>query len=297
MSAIAERLAGRVLGRAQDVPLVVITPWRPGVLPRLVELWWFRSTIPYLWKEFILARYRRTYLSWLWIPLRPGIDIASRTLLFGGFLQVGSGDRPYFIYIAFASAGWTMFEGTLKWGTRAVQRGNSIVRGLHFPRSVLLAGALAPAAMDFVLYSGVAIVGTIYYLLVQQHNYLAPPPQMVVGVLGLALLMLFGLALSLFTAPLAMITKEIRYLLGFVTQFWYFVTPVVYAISTLPPKYRLIAEANPITAPIEMVKFGFLSTAPPETISLFTCFVGLFVLLATGLWFFSRCEHAAVQRL
>jgi lipopolysaccharide transport system permease protein len=293
MSAVAERPRRR----AESQPITVITPWRPGVWHRLYELWRYRRLMPFMWKEFILRRYRTTYLSWLWIPLRPGIDIASRTLLFGGFLQIGSGDRPYFIYVAFASAGWMMFESSLKWATRAVRRGKSIAGGLYFPRTALIAGATAPAVVDFFLYAAVAIIGTVYYLLAQGHNYLAPPKQMVVGVLGLGILMLFGLSMGLFTAPIAMITKEVRYAIGYLTQFWYYITPVVYPISTLPKEYRSIALLNPITAPIEMVKFGFLSTAPPETTSLISCFIGLAVMLFGGLSFFSRLEHAAVDRL
>ena len=258
MRTVLERAGRAGPQRAEDLPIIVILPWRHGVLPRFVEIWRCRSLLPYIWKEFIVKRYRKTYLGLLWIPLKPGIDILSRTLLFGGFLQVGSGDRPYFIFIAFASAGWQVFDSTLKWGTRALQRGKSITAGLHFPGAAVMTGAIGPVAMDFVLYSGVAVIGILYYLVVQGHNYLAPPSQMVVGVLGLALLLLFGLSISLFTAPITLITKEIRYALGYLTQFWYFITPVVYDINHIPPKYRMIAEVNPITAPIEMVKFGFV---------------------------------------
>jgi lipopolysaccharide transport system permease protein len=293
MSAVTERSRTRV----ESAPHTVISPWRPGVWPRLTELWRYRRLMPYMWKEFILRRYRATYLAWIWIPLRPAIDIASRTLLFGGFLQVGSGDRPYFIFIAFASAGWQLFDSSLKWATRAVRRGKSIAGDLYFPRTALITGAIAPAIVDFILYAAVAIIGTVYYLVVQGDNYLAPPKQWLVAVLGLGILMLYGMAIGLFTSPLAMITKEVRYFLGYVMQFWYYVTPVVYSTSSLPQQYRWIAVVNPITAPIEMVKFGFLSTAPPETISLISCFIMLPVLLFGGLRFFSRFEHAAVDRL
>src|SRR6266540_2527874 len=109
MSVVAHGSAEASRERVDSLPITVIGPWHPGVWPRLHEFWRHKPLFPYLWKEFIIRRYRQTYLSWLWIPLRPAIDIASRTLLFGGFLQVGSGDRPYFIYIAFASAGWQLF--------------------------------------------------------------------------------------------------------------------------------------------------------------------------------------------
>jgi len=253
--------------------------------------------MPYLGKEFVLRRYRKTYLGMLWIPAKPGIDILSKALFFGGVLNVSSGNRPYFIFLAFASAGWMIFERAWHWGTRCIQYANRAVRGLHFPRSMAAAATAFPAMVDFILYALVAIVGTLYYLLTRHHWYLAPPQQMVIGVAGLTMLIVFGLALGLFTAPLAMITKESRYLVVYINQILYFVTPIVYPISSIPPRYRTIAEYNPLTGPIEMVKFGFVSTAPPEFTSVIVSIVALAVVVCGGLWFSSRFERTAVARL
>jgi homopolymeric O-antigen transport system permease protein len=279
------------------LPVTVIGPWKQGVLARFKELWRNKRVLPYLMKEFIAKRYRRTYLGLLWIPLRPGLDIASRSLLFGGFLQVGSGDRPYFIFIAFASAGWQVFDSSLKWSSRALQRGKSIVSGLHFPRLVLMSGAVGPVALDFLTYAAVAIIGTAYYLFFQGTNYLAAPQQWILGIVGLAMLLLFGVGLGLIIGPVSMHTREIRYMLSYFTQFLYFVTPVVYDLNHIPPQYRKIAEVNPLTAPMELVKYGFLDTSLPSATSMTISFVGLGLLTFFGLNFFSRLERAAVERL
>ena len=105
MNVVIERLrrpAEEASAQSSELPITVISPWRHGVIGRFQDIWRTRSLMPYMWREFILKRYRKTYLGVLWIPLKPGIDILSQTLLFGGFLQVGSGDRPYCIFIAFA---------------------------------------------------------------------------------------------------------------------------------------------------------------------------------------------------
>jgi lipopolysaccharide transport system permease protein len=297
MSAVAERSPARAPAHPHDEPVTVFEPWRPGVLPRLEEIWRFRSLIPYLGKQFIFKRYRKTFLSWIWIPLRPGIDIASRALLFGGFLQVGSGDRPYFIFLAFASAGWVIFNSCLHWGVRAVKMSRSIASGVHFPRTLPVIAATFPAAVDFLLYALVAVVGTLYYLIAKGQNYLAPIEQMPVAALGVLLLVMLGLSFGMVIAPLAVVTKEVRYLLGYGMQFWYFVTPVVYAVSSLPQKYQPIAVYNPVTAPLEMIRYGLLSTSAPETASIISCAVTIPVFLVIGLLVSSRFERAAVARL
>jgi lipopolysaccharide transport system permease protein len=174
---------------------------------------------------------------------------------------------------------------------------SSFSGGAHFPRHLTVAAAAGPAFVDFLLYVGVALIATIYFLITRGVNYLAPPEQMVVAAFGLLLLTVFGLCVGMVTGPIAAITKEVRYAIAYIIQFWYFITPIVYPISGIPEKYRPIAELNPITAPVEMVKYGFLSTAPPGTKSLISCAVGMVVVIVGGLHMFSRFERAAVDRL
>jgi homopolymeric O-antigen transport system permease protein len=297
MTAVAEQTSRQAASPFAEQRVHVITPWRPGVVPRFHELWRYRSVLPWMGKEFIVKRYRRTYLGLLWIPLRPGMDILTQTFIFGGVLQVGSGDRPYFIFIAFGRAGWMIFDRALHWSARAVRFARSTVRGLHCPRSLVLAATAFPTLMDFLLYSIVAIIGLLYFLVVKGTWYLAPPQQMVVGVLGLVLMLLFGLGVGLFVAPLAANTKEVRYVITYFTQFLYFVTPIVKPLNELRGLYHTVALYNPLTAPIEMVNYGFLSTNDLEPESVFTCTITLAVIICGGLWFSSRFERAAVARL
>jgi lipopolysaccharide transport system permease protein len=280
-----------------DEPIGVISPWRAGVWPRFLELWHQRSVIPWMGKEFILKRYRRTYLGALWIPLRPGMDILTQTFIFGGLLQVGSGDRPYFIFIAFGRAGWIIFDRALHWSTRSVRLANAVVRGVHVPRSLVSAATIFPTMMDFLLYSLIAIVGVFYYLIFRGHWYLAPPQQQVIGIFGLMLMTLFGIAVGLFIAPIAANTKEIRFVITYFVQFLYFMTPIVKPLSNLHGIYYTIGLWNPLTAPIELVNYGFLGTNDLYPESLLSSAVGLVVLTIGGLVFSTRFERAAVARL
>jgi lipopolysaccharide transport system permease protein len=278
-------------------PIHVTEPWKAGVGPRFKELWYYHSVLPWMGKEFIVKRYRRTYLGLLWIPLRPGLDILTQTFIFGGLLQVGSGDRPYFIYIAFGRAGWMIFDRSLHWSARSVRFASSMVRGLYCPRSLIQAATVFPTMMDFLLYLLIAIIGLFYFLITRGTWYLAPPQQMIVGFFGLFMMILFGLGIGLFIAPLAANTKEVRYVIAYFVSFLYFVTPIIKPLSDLQGIYHTIALWNPLTAPIEMVNYGFLSTNDLEPQSVLSSAIGLVIIIITGLRFSSRFERAAVARL
>jgi len=94
-----------------------------------------------------------------------------------------------------------------------------------------------------------------------------------------------------------LVTKEVRYLQMYLIQFWMMVTPIVFDIDHIPAQYKTIVEYNPLTGPVEMVQFGFLSTSPPATTSLIVTFVWLTVMVIGGFVFSSRFERTAVARL
>lgn len=272
-------------------------PWKPGVLHRLTEVWTYRRLIPFYGKTYMLRRVKNTWLGWIWIPLRPGIDLMSKTLFFHSALGAGGGDRPYIIYLAFGQAGWVVFHSVNHWAGRAIRMSEKVLKTAYMPRLPRLVAVLVPAAIDFLLTISVALVAVVVYVFTRGHFYLVPSLQIMMGFLGILLLALWGLALGVVTSPWSVYTRDIRYSFAYVTQFWFFVTPVAIPLSELHNKTLYeIEKVNPITAPILLVQWGFQDTAPPPTISLITCFGTLFLLLTVGLWSFNRFERAAVLR-
>lgn len=301
MSTVAQRrpAAPSVAGAAAPPTssVTVIEPWKPGVVPRLVEIWQYRALLGYLARELVMRRYRKTYLGWWWIPLRPAIQIVAGGFVFGGVLSVAYGNRPYMIGFAFSTAAWIIFERSLHWGTRSIRLARAFARGRHFPRTLAVFSSAGPAIVDFLLNLLVAIIAVFVYLIIQGKWYLAPPQQMAIGMLGLLMLITFGLSVSLVTGPLAMITKEVRYIVSYLVQFWYFITPIVIPLSEVPENLRPVMQLNPLTGPVQMVQFGFISTSPPDPTAVLSSIVGLFIAVVGGLQFFSRFERGAVSRL
>jgi ABC-type polysaccharide/polyol phosphate export permease len=279
-------------------PVHVIAPWRPGTAHRLQELWAYRRLIPWFGKQYMLRRVRNTWLGWLWIPLRPALQLFSQTLFFHSALGAKSGDKPYFIFLAFGSAGWVLFNSMTHWSVRAMRMSSNFLKGAYAPRLPRMAAILAPALLDFFFSIIVALVSIVVYVFTRGHLYLVPSLQVLGGVLGIVLLGLWGLGLGLVTSPWSAYARDVRFSFTYVTQFWFFITPVAWSLSDAHNKQIVaLATYNPITAPVLMVQHGFLDTKPPPTVSVATSVIGLTILLVIGLWSFSRFERAAVARL
>jgi lipopolysaccharide transport system permease protein len=278
-------------------PIHVIEPWRPGVLARLEEVWRTRYLLPYFGLRFVQRRYKNTWLGWVWLPLRPGLDMLTKALFFGGFLGVSSGTRPYIIFYTFGAAGWILFDSMHKWGIRGIRMSNRFIRKAWCPRLPRITSIIVPALFDLAMSTIVAVIAVFYYLFSRGKLYVYPSHQMLIALGGFMLLALWGLTLAIWFGPMTTHAKDLRLSLNYVTQFWYVVTPIAYPISSLPPKYQPIAELNPLTAPIEMVKYGFLDTHPPTLKEMISTFTTLAVALVAGLWLFDRSERAAVARV
>lgn len=279
--------AGRVLAPPRWTPMEV-----------LLDAWRHRALIPYFGRRFLERRYARTVLGWFWIPLRPTLDVGARVLLFGGFLGVASGDRPYFMFFIIGMAAWQLFERTALWALRALEVNRALLSRAYVSRLAAVIAAAVPGVLEFLLYLGIAAIGALYYTLSHGTSYLTFGFRaMAAAGIGLVLLVLYGFGIGLWTAVMAAEARDVRFFARYVFGFWYFLTPVIYPISTIPERYRGLAELNPLTAPVELVKYGLLSTAPPSSSSLFVSLATLTVLLLGGLWYFARSQRPAVERI
>jgi ABC-type polysaccharide/polyol phosphate export permease len=273
----------------------VHTPRRPFEL-RLGQVWAYRRAIPYLGWSVALRRFRGTWLGWLWFPLRPGLQILSRAFVFGGLLQVSSGTRPYLIFLLVGQAGWDFFDKAVYWSFRPLNTHRRILSGTPIPWAAAVVSALIPAGVDAAQYALFGGIASVYYKLTRGSFYI----QLGFGsglrlLLGILLLALWAVAIGLIIAPLIVKARDIRFMVRYVISFWYFLTPVLYATSSLPHQYRVLANYNPITAPIELIKDSLLATGKPGSTSLLISCIGLAVLLPLGLLvcsFFERQAHA-----
>jgi ABC-type polysaccharide/polyol phosphate export permease len=84
--------------------------------------------------------------------------------------------------------------------------------------------------------------------------------------------------------------------MNYVLNFWVFLTPILYPIK-VPEKYAWAITLNPMAAFVETFKYGVLGL---DVLNL--RHLGIAVLISTvvfvsGLWFFSRAEGDAADKV
>ena len=286
-----------VRGWLSEPDVRVIEPRQPGVLERLAEYWRYRRLTLYFGGQMLEKLYRRTWLGWIWVPLRPVFTVVTSAFVFGGLLGVSSGDTPYILFFLFSIGCWELFSLSLLWGTRSIELGRRVLRRMYVPRLTCLIGATVISMTIFGIYFLMAVIALLAFLAIDGHLYLDLGLHTLLTPIAMAMSIAIALSIACFTSPYAAEARDVRFGINYLLGFWMFLSPVIYPFSGLSEKYKPFMALNPMTAPIEMFRWGLLGEGEVTTVALTSTLVAVFGVGALGLWFFNRMESRALDNL
>jgi lipopolysaccharide transport system permease protein len=222
---------------------------------QLSNVWRFRELVYFLaWRD-VKVRYKQTALGVSWVVLQPLITTVVFSLLFGGLLKVPSGSVPYPVFACAALVPWNYFAGSLGRASTSLVTNASLLTKVYFPRMVIpLSGVLA-SLVD-------ATVAFCVLLALMIHYHVAIPPSALLLPLFMLQAIVTALGFSLWFSALNVRFRDVTYLIPFVIQIWMYVTPVIYATTLIPERWRFLLVLNPMTGVVEGFRWALLGIAP-----------------------------------
>jgi lipopolysaccharide transport system permease protein len=284
---------------AAGADMWVIEPRQHSAFARLRELWSYR----YLWWFFasatVTSLYRRSALGWLWLLLRVMGPIGLNALLFGDMLNQAEkvDGPPYFLFFLCGMAAWMLFERSLFFITRSVERNRKLVTRVYFPRLILPVAAIAPGLVYVGVLLIVLVMTVVYYHQRDGVWYVSLHPRLLVSLAAIVLSLLFAIAVGLWTSVLQARYRDVRYALRYVMPFWFLLTPVIYPLATIADRYRWLVAINPMAPIVEAFKWGTFGDGVFPAVPAAMSLVLVVLTMVTGMWFFNREESASVDKL
>jgi len=242
-------------------------------------------------------RYEGLTLGPFWLLARPLAPILIGTLIFGGLLGVPSERVPYFLFFLTGTSCWRIFERSLMWVTRGLERVRSLVKKVYFPRIIAPIAAVSPALAEFAAMLGLLLIASVFYWFKDGVMYLQFGPKMFAAVGAIILTVFFSISVGLFTSVLQVRHRDVRYSMRYVNQFWMYATPVIYPMSQIPPKYHFLMYINPMAPLVETYKWGMLGIGEFPLRPFVSAIVVMTIVFAVGVVFFYRTEAASVDKL
>jgi lipopolysaccharide transport system permease protein len=265
--------------------LMRIKPSRGWVSLRLDELWQYRELLYFLTWRDIKVRYKQTILGVLWAVAQPVGMMVVFTIFLGRLAHVPSDGVPYPIFVLSALLLWQLFSAGLNESANSLVANERLITKVYFPRVIVPASAILSALVDFAIGFAIFLIVLPFWMGMPSGTLLFAPVFVIAAIIAA-----FGAGLWL--SALNVQYRDVRYVLGFLSQLWLFATPVVYPASIVPAKWRAIYALNPMTGIIEGFRWSIVGGPQPSAVVLLSSVSATFVLLISGLYYFNRMEDS-----
>ena len=275
---------GSTSPHAERRPTVTIQPTRGWSALNLRELWTYRDLLFILAARDVKLRYKQTGLGITWVILQPLIAALIFTVMFGRFAKLPSDGHPYIVFVFTGVLVWNYFAQVLQRAGNSLITDARLITKVYFPRLAIPLASTFSALIDLC----VALVVLAVLMLV----YGIPPTWRLLTLplfVGLAAVTATGV--SLWLSALNVKYRDFVHAMPFMLQVWMFASPVAYATSIVPEKWRLLYSLNPAVAFIEGTRWAVLGTSSIRIeMVILTAVVSLTIFVA-GAFFFRRVER------
>jgi lipopolysaccharide transport system permease protein len=274
-----------------------IEPRSAGVIARLGEVWRYRRMFAFFGQRAMRKLYQRTVLGRAWIFLRPLIPLCVRVFIFGALLEVGTATRvPYFLFLAVGSAAWELFASCVMWATRSLELNGGMLSRMYVPRLILPVATMVPGFVYFAIHLAVIAVALVYYRF-QDGVWYLDSTWILAAPVAVVLLVLFAVAIGLWTSVLAVGARDVRFGLGYTLEFWVYLTPVIYPMAIVPGQVQWAFMLNPLAVLVVAFRGALLGGEGPDPWAWWAAVGMIGAVLVSGLAFFQRAEAEAVDSL
>jgi lipopolysaccharide transport system permease protein len=248
------------------------------------ELWEYRELLYFLTWRDIKIRYKQTVLGAAWAIIQPVFMMVVFSLFFGKLAKVPSDGIPYPVFAFCALLPWQLFANAVGDSSNSLVGNQGLITKVYFPRLVIPMSAVLGALLDFFV-GLVVLVGLIFWY------GIVPGWQIITVPLFILLAMCTALAVGLWLSALSVKYRDVRYVIGFLVQFWLFATPVAYPSSIVPEKWRVVYALNPMAGVVEGFRWALLGKSSALSSMLWVSVGVVLVTLLGGLYYFRGMEQ------
>jgi len=255
------------------------------------EVYRYKDLLYFLVLRDVKAIYKQTILGFGWALIRPFVSMVIFTVIFGKFAGLEKtleGVVPYAVFSYVALIPWMYFSGALSGATSSLIGGSGIFSKVYFPRIIIPLTPVIAKLVDFAISFSLLIALMFYYGISPNMNIIYLPILIIIMILT-------AMGIGMWLSALAIQYRDVQQLMGFLIQILMYVTPIIWPITLIPEKYRLIYGLYPMVGVIEGFRAAIIGkTAMPwEMIGL--GFIVSLLMFLTGSIYFKYKERIFVD--
>lgn len=252
------------------------------------ELYQYRGLLLSLVQRELKARYRGSFLGFLWTFLNPTLHMLVYALLFTVVMRQNTPNYTFFMFVGLLP--WIWFTSSISGGASAISDRRDLMTKVRFPAQVLPTTVVVTNLCNYVLSLPLMLgLGIVFYGQWPTWHVIAFP-------LVVLIQLTFTLAITYIVAAINVTFRDLQHIVNNLLTMWFFATPVLYPLSTLQDETMRTAMAvfNPMTSLITSYQAIFYEHRLPDAVPLLA--LGAFsvaLLWSASMLFEARREEFA----
>jgi lipopolysaccharide transport system permease protein len=255
----------------------------------------------YLMRMFVrrdfASAYKQTILGPLWFFIQPLLTTLTFTVIFGNVAKISTDGLPQMVFYMSGITIWNYFSETLTATSNTFIQNASLFGKVYFPRLVLPITKVVSGLMKFGIQFLLFLMFLLYYMSIGAS--VKPDLYGILIVTPIVLLIMAGIGLGIGMILSALTTKyrDLTFLITFGVQLLMYATPVIYPMSSMSSKYKVLIEANPLSWIVEAFRKVYLGTGILDWNGILYSFGFMVVILLVGMVTFNRVERTFIDNV
>lgn len=272
---------------------VVITPKRALFDIGLREVWESRDLIALFMRRNFVVNYRQTVLGPFWYLAQPIATAAVYTIIFSIIIRMPTDGLPPVIFYLSGIIMWSNFSANLIATSDIFVANSGLFGKVYFPR---LTVPIATVLTNFVtLMLQVLVFGFLFGFEIWRGRAGLPSAAIVLTPVLFVINTLFAFGCGLIMSALTTRYRDLTSVIGTALQLWMYATPIIYPLSQVPEKWRLLAAVNPLSTTVELFRLAAFGMGSVTLVQMAISAAVLAAVLAVGVALFGRAEMNAVD--
>ena len=272
---------------------LIITPRKKWYDLQLADIWRYRDLIALFVRRDFVSRFKQTILGPLWHLLQPFMTSIVFTVIFGQIARLPTDGLPQILFYMSGTVLWNYFANCLT-GTSQTFISNARLFGkVYFPRLVMPISLVISNLISFLIQFTFFLAFFLFFYLrgsdIALTTWAFTLPLLILLMAGLGLG--FGIIISSLTTKY----RDLSYLVSFGVSLWMYGTPVIYPVSSIPERWRWVADINPVTPLVETFRAGFLGVGDASWARLGYSAAFMLLALFIGVVIFNRVEKTFID--
>ncbi len=190
-----------------------------------------------LMRANLKTRYRNTISGLVWVILNPVLMFGAQAIVFHYILKVNVERYPLFLLSGILP--WIFIVQSIEMGTGSFTNQGRLLKSFPIHPFVVLVAQILDNLFSFLLsFTAIFLPTAIYYGFDAIRFLLLP--------LAILPLFIFINGLTFLLATIQVFFWDTRFVISFVINVAFYLTPIIYPLEMIPAEYRWLMKLNPL---------------------------------------------------